>query len=64
MVSVVKRQSATTSVWKMMCRERSRATIPMRNALSCRQMQANGGDDDECGDQVGFGGFVRATEGI
>lgn len=27
-------------------------------------MQANGGDDDECGDQVDFGGFVRATESI
>lgn len=48
----------------MMCRERSRTTIPKRNALSCRQMQANGGDDDECGDQVDFVGFVRATESI
>ena len=43
-----------------MCRERSRTTIPKRNALSCRQTEMN----DERGDQVGFGGFVRVAEGI
>lgn len=35
--------------------------IMQTNADKCWQMEAN---DDKRGDQVGFGGFVRATEGI
>lgn len=64
MVVVVKTVKHNNIGLKEGVQKLTRTTIPKRNALSCRQMQSNGGDDDECGDQVDFVGFVRATESI
>lgn len=64
LVSVVKRQSATTSVWKMVCK--NCPGLPFQRGMpyhadKCRQMEAN---DDKRGNQVGSGGFVRVAESV